>query len=80
MTRLTINIQLIGGTTHAVDYLNLNDCLNDAGLKTLFKDNMIETCSIAIGTKRITALPIMGWQRFRDQLISNSTTILRSMA
>ena len=77
----TLNIS-IGGSTFSIDYPSLDDCLTDPVLKKLFDEWLIEDCSIYIGAKRITALPATDttWGRLREQIISNSTAILRNTA
>jgi len=81
MVLFTLNLS-IGGSTYSIDYPSLDVCLTDSALKKLFDEWLIEDCSIHIGAKRVTALPATDttWARLREQIISNSTTILRNTA
>ena len=78
-TLFTLNMTFTDNTDHVFDYPSIDACLTDTGLQAIFLDGLIERCSINIGTKRITALPVMEWGRLREQLVSNSTTILRNI-
>lgn len=75
----TVDLRLTDGTEHAIGYTSVDDCLTDHGLKALFECQLITKCSVNTKGKRITALPVMEWVRLQEQLISNSTTILRGM-
>ena len=61
-----------------VDYETLDNCLSDNGLKALLDDGLVAGCTIYCGDKRIAGLSIMTWDKLREQVVSNSTTILRS--
>ncbi len=80
-TRALFTLKIsISGSPLSIDYRSLDGCLTDPALRSLFDEGVIEKCSVYIGVKRVTALPTTDttWQRFREQLISNSTTILRN--
>ena len=62
-----------------IPYGSIDECLSDKCLRTLFDDGLITACVIHCGDKRIAGLPVMDWWRFRDQIVSNSATLLRSM-
>lgn len=68
----------ISGRPQSIEYESINECLLDFGLKALFAAELVESCSIHLEDRRITALPVMGWDRFKSQLIDNSTAILKS--
>ncbi len=76
---LLVKVELTDGRSESIPYRDLSECLRDAGLKTLFDTEQVVRCSIYCGDDRITGLPrvVMTWNRFKDQLISNSVTILR---
>ena len=61
-----------------IDYNALEECLSDNGLKALFDEGLVTQCEIYCGDKRIAGLPVMDWKRLRDQIVSNSSAILRS--
>ena len=67
----------IGDERVDIGYETLDACLSDGGLKTLFDLGAVTQCTIYCGDTRITRLPVMAWDRLNDQLVSNSTTILR---
>lgn len=79
MTLFTLDMTIDGVEHPPIAYATLDECFTDAGLQALFDDSLVSRCAINIGAKRIAALPTMSWGRLREQLISNSTTILRGM-
>lgn len=64
-----------------VEYESFTECLSDSGLQRWFNEGEVTAYRISQGPKRIAALPqsLITWERFKDQLISNSTVILRGM-
>ncbi len=60
-----------------IQYDKLDDCLLDAGLRALFEDELVSHCFVLCDGQRITSIPVMTWDRFKDHVISNAATILR---
>lgn len=75
-TLFTIRLEMDGGSFN-IDYPNLDAFLSDHGLKALFDEGQVTACSVYCGNKRMAGLPVMDWQRLHDQVIANSTAILR---
>lgn len=78
MALFTIKIELKGEGEKYVHYDTMDAFLNDEGLEALFKDKLVTSCTVLSGGQRITGLPQMDWARLVDQVVSNSTTILRA--
>jgi len=62
-----------------ISYESIDACLGDSALESLFRQEMIRECEICCEDRRIATLPIMTFARLKDQLISNSTAILRRL-
>ena len=73
----TVNLEITDGSSYTIEYPGLDSCLTDYGLRGLFDDELVTNCVVTMDGKRITALPAMDWRRLRDNLISNSATILK---
>lgn len=57
-----------------IGYPSLDSCLTDEGLRGVFDVGGV--ASVWSGSLRITR-DIASWERFREQIIANSTTLLR---
>lgn len=77
--QLMVKVELEEAQHHELMYARLEACLHDEGLKALFDGGHVVGCSVHFDDQRITALPVMTWDRFKDHLISNSTAILRKL-
>jgi hypothetical protein len=78
MSFFRVQIEVRGETT-AIDYESLDSCLADYGLRVLFDEGFVSECEVWCQGKRITALPFCTWNRFKENLISNSPTILKGL-
>jgi hypothetical protein len=63
--------------THWFGYDSVVEALEDAGLRVLFDHGLVESCAVYSGPCRITAGPIVAWERLKHQLKSNSSTLLK---
>ena len=79
MTLFTIRVDLQGVGARTFEYESVVGALEDPGLAKVFADKLVQGCAVYCATKRITKLPhsVMLLSRLVDQLVSNSTTILR---
>lgn len=79
MPLFTVVLELDPGTKHEIEYESIKVCLDDTGLETLFDLGIVISAQIKSCGKRVAALPqaIASWDRFKDQVISNSTVLLR---
>ena len=73
----TICLRLADGVPLKVHYDTIESCLADTGLRALFDCGGVECCEVFCGPVRITALPVQEWSRLKDNIVSNSTSILR---
>ncbi len=73
----TIHVELKEGRTLKMGHRSIVDALDDPGLRGLFDDELVKTCSLHSGSRRLTATPIDTWDRLRQQLTSNSSTLLQ---
>jgi len=75
----TIDLSINGEWQHAFSYSSIVECLRDDSLRTLLDGGHVTACVVYCDARKITALPeaLISWERFVDNLISNSTTILR---
>ena len=69
----------LGDESIDIGYKTLNECLSDVGLKALFNDGLVTKCSVYCGDKRITGLPMIGWDWLKERVVANSTTILHNV-
>ena len=77
MPLFTVSMK-VDGKEHDIDYDSVDACLNDDGLRSLFANHLVSNCALICDGRRITAGPINEWIRLKQQLVSNSTTILRA--
>ncbi len=75
---LTVRVTVSDGE-RVFDYESASACLDDEGLRALFVHQQISSCVLICGGRSITAGPIVTWDRLKEQLVSNATTILRSL-
>jgi hypothetical protein len=73
----TVKLELKDGPEYEIRYESLDQCLWDWGLKAVLESGQVASCAVYQGSKRIVAIPFMEWERFKEALIANSTTILR---
>jgi hypothetical protein len=80
MALFTIVIELGPESKRTIGYDSIKECLDDVGLRTLFDNGMVVSAQIRKGSQRVAALPeaLVSWKRFEDQVVSNSTTLLRT--
>ena len=62
---------------YEMPYSSIEDGMDDIGLKVLFDNNKVTSCSIWSNNQRITARNITKWDVLYNQLVSNASTILR---
>jgi len=71
------------GEKQAIDFPTIDKFMTDPAMPGLFEgdstiDRPVTECTVYIGKKRITSLPYMTWNKLKDQVLSNSETILRA--
>lgn len=66
------------GTYH-VGYSSVVEALEDPGLRVLFDCKLVRSCALYSGPHRITAGPIVAWDRLKYQLKTNSSTLLKEI-
>jgi len=71
------------GKLQSLDFSTIHKFMTDPGMPGLFEgdsaiDRPVTECTVYIGKKRITSLPYMTWEKLKDQVLSNSETILRA--
>lgn len=65
---IKVRLELRNEGEHVCIYDNADAALDDAGIKTLFKDALVEKCTIERDGKRLAKLPFMRWERFERAL------------
>jgi len=73
----TIKIELNTGEKFEINYFSIDEFLEDNGLKSMLDGDLVTRCGVYRKDKRITAIPIMSWDRLKDAVVSNSTLILK---
>ena len=60
------------------DYVTIDECLTDDGLRALFDDGLISECRIVQGNKGIAKIPraLVSWDRFRKTVITHASSML----
>ena len=72
-----VKLELTESQTVEIPYEYMDECLRDNALKSLFDADLVIKCSVYCAGQRVTSLPVMTWERFKDQMISSSVTIMR---
>ncbi len=75
MSLLTLKIQL-SDEHFEVEYDGVDECLRDDGLKVLMGTQGV-IASIWCGDLKVSSKSISSWEQLKQQLVSNSSTILR---
>ncbi len=71
----------VEGVVRDFPYRTLDQFFSDAGLRGLCDDGLVGSCAVHQNGGALSApLPkmLISWERLRDQVISNSSAILRS--
>ena len=80
VTMFTIQAE-VEGRSVTLEYKTLDHFFTDVTLREWFHRGLVDKCAVyQNGDALTTSLPkmLMGWERLREQVISISSTILRS--